>query len=72
MINNSFCPVGSIEEISYSDFKSIEQDEDYPKSPENTVFDDILLQLNMFSFNIQSIHCLIVSPVTWVIRMVNI
>jgi hypothetical protein len=71
LVNNSFCPVGSIEDLSYSNFESIEQDEDYPESPENTVFDDVLMQ-NMFSFNTGSIHCLLVSPITWVILMMII
>ncbi|CAF1543520.1 unnamed protein product [Adineta ricciae] len=63
--NDSFCPFGSVEEIAYSTFESNDQDQDYPESPENIVFDDILMQ-NMFSFNVQSIHCLLVSPITWV------
>ncbi len=62
--NSSFCPSGSIEDLSYSIIESILQDEDYPESPENTVFDDLLMQ-SMFSFNTQSIHCLLVSPLTW-------
>jgi hypothetical protein len=69
--NDSFCPFGSVEEISYSLFQSIEQDQDYPESPENTVFDDVLMQ-NMFSFNTHSIHCLVVSPITWVFLVIVI
>ncbi|CAF0984169.1 unnamed protein product [Adineta ricciae] len=60
-----FCPYGSVGEVAYSAFESIEQDQDYPEAPENTVFDDILMQ-NIFSFNLKSVHCLIVSPTTWV------
>ncbi len=62
--NNSFCPSGSIEDLSYLLIESIIQDEDYPESPENTVFDDLLMQ-NMFSLNTQSISCLFLSPLTW-------
>ncbi|CAF1233564.1 unnamed protein product, partial [Rotaria sp. Silwood1] len=68
---NSFCPYGAVEEISYSTFESIEQDQDYPESPENTVFDDILMQ-NMFSFNLRFAHCALVSPITWVLLVVGL
>jgi hypothetical protein len=68
---DSFCPYGAVEEISYSIFESIEQDQDYPESPENTVFDDLLMQ-NMFTFNTRSIHCLLVSPITWVFVVVGL
>ncbi|CAF2015361.1 unnamed protein product [Rotaria magnacalcarata] len=66
---DSFCPYGAVEEISYSIFESIEQDQDYLESPENTVFDDILMQ-NIFSFNAQSGHCVLVSPITWVLLVI--
>ncbi|CAF3559292.1 unnamed protein product [Adineta steineri] len=61
-----FCPYGAVGEVSYSTFQSIEQNPEYPDSPENTVFDDLLIQ-NMFIFSPKSIHCLLVSPITWVI-----
>ena len=64
--NYSFCPFGSIQNLSYSAFESIDQDQDYPESPENTLFDDLLMQ-NMFSLNTQSAHCVRVSPMTWVL-----
>ena len=67
--NNSFCPYGSVEELSYSAFKSIEQKQEYPESPENTVFDDILME-NMLRWNTHSAHCLLVSPMTWVIMVI--
>ncbi|CAF4849211.1 unnamed protein product [Rotaria magnacalcarata] len=66
---DSFCPYGAVEEISYSIFESIEQDQDYLESPENTVFDDILMQ-TIFSFNAQSGHCVLVSPITWVLLVI--
>jgi hypothetical protein len=69
-LQDSFCPYGAVEEITYSMFESIEQDQDYPESPENTVFDDLLMQ-NMFAFNTQSIHCLLVSPITWTFVVVG-
>ncbi|UJR16927.1 hypothetical protein I4U23_003825 [Adineta vaga] len=61
-----YCPYGAVGEVAYSSFESIEQDQEYPESPENIVFDDILMQ-NIFSFNFKSIHCLLVSPITWVL-----
>ncbi|CAF1167462.1 unnamed protein product [Adineta steineri] len=64
--DNMYCPYGSVGQVSYSEFESIEQDQDYPESSDNTVFDDILMQ-NMFSMNPTSIHCLVVSPITWVL-----
>ncbi|CAF1190241.1 unnamed protein product [Didymodactylos carnosus] len=64
--NDSFCPIGSIQNLSYSVIKSIEQDQEYPESPENTVFDDLLMQ-NIFSINTKSGHCVRVSPITWVL-----
>ena len=67
--NNSFCPYGSVEELSYTSFESIEQEQEYPESPENTVFDDLLMQ-NMFTLNTQSTRCLLVSPMTWVLVVV--
>jgi hypothetical protein len=68
---DSFCPYGAVGEVSYSVFESIEQDQEYPESPENIVFDDLLMQ-NMFTFNLNSIHCLLVSPVTWVLLVLVI
>ncbi|CAF1108947.1 unnamed protein product [Adineta steineri] len=69
-LENSFCPVGAVEEISYTVFKSIEQDQEYPESPESTVFDDLLMQ-NMFSFDTRSTHCILVSPITWVFVVIT-
>ncbi|UJR16646.1 hypothetical protein I4U23_003546 [Adineta vaga] len=68
---NMFCPYGAVGEVSYSAFESIEQDHEYPESPENVVFDDILMQ-NMFMFDITSTHCLLVSPITWVLSVMTI
>ncbi|CAF1259843.1 unnamed protein product [Adineta steineri] len=60
-----FCSYGAVGEVSYTAFESIDQDQEYPDSPENTVFDDLLMQ-NMFSISLKSAHCLLVSPITWV------
>jgi hypothetical protein len=66
-----FCPYGAVGEVPYSEFQSIEQNQDYPESPENVVFDDLLMQ-NMFTLNFNSIHCLLVSPLTWVVLVMII
>jgi hypothetical protein len=66
-----FCPYGAVGEVSYSAFETIEQDQEYPESPENTVFDDILMQ-NMFAFNWKTVHCVVVSPLTWVVLVMVI
>jgi hypothetical protein len=59
---NSFCPLGSVSDISKSSLKTIMQVIPYPKSPESTIFDEILIQ-NMFS--IGSGRCLVISPIFW-------
>jgi hypothetical protein len=61
-----FCPYGAVAEVPYTAFDPIVQQQYYPESPESTVFDDILMQ-NMFSLSTQSLHCLVVSPITWVL-----
>ncbi|CAF1003158.1 unnamed protein product [Adineta steineri] len=68
---DSFCPYGAVGEVLYSAFETIEQIQEYPESPENTVFDDILMQ-NMFAFNVNSVHCLLVSPLVWVVLVMLI
>ena len=68
---DSFCPFGAVEELSYSAFESIEQDQEYPESPESTVFDDLLMQ-NMFSFKTDSIRCVLVSPMTWTLLVIGL
>ena len=69
--NDSFCPYGAVGEIPHSMLEAIEQEQEYPASPENVVFDDLLMQ-NMFIFNIQSSHCLLVSPLMWVIVFIGV
>ncbi|CAF1136567.1 unnamed protein product [Adineta ricciae] len=59
---NSFCPLGSVSDIPLSALTTTTQVIAYPKSPESTIFDEILLQ-NMF--HIGSGRCLVVSPVFW-------
>ncbi|CAF1310043.1 unnamed protein product [Didymodactylos carnosus] len=68
---SSFCPFGAVAQLFYADLKSIVPQQDYPESPELTIFSDILLQ-NMFTLNHESNHCRIVSPLTWVIFVVGL
>ena len=68
---NSFCPIASTTNDTYSDLiVAVSQDQAYPKSPESTTFDDILIQ-NMFTFG-QSPHCLVISPAFWALAMTGI
>jgi hypothetical protein len=66
--NSSFCPLGSVTNDTYSDLLTfVSQVVSYPKSPDSTTFDDILME-NMFTFG-QSSHCLLVSPIFWTLMM---
>ncbi|CAF4112403.1 unnamed protein product, partial [Adineta steineri] len=58
--NSSFCPLGAVDNVDGEAISTILQASAYPKSPDSTIFDDILLQ-NIFTINF-SRHCLIVSP----------
>ncbi|UJR30152.1 hypothetical protein I4U23_017692 [Adineta vaga] len=60
-----YCPHEVIGKVTYPAFESIEQDQEYP---ENILFGDILMQ-NIFTFNIKSVHCLLVSPITRIIHV---
>ncbi|CAF3410284.1 unnamed protein product [Rotaria sp. Silwood1] len=60
--SDAFCPLGSVSEISQSVLETITQLIAYPKSPESTIFDEVLIQ-NMF--HIGSGRCLLVSPLFW-------
>ncbi|CAF2570720.1 unnamed protein product [Rotaria sp. Silwood2] len=60
--NESFCSLGSVDEIPKSALENIVQVIAYPKSPESTIFEEILIG-NMF--NIKEGHCVVVSPLFW-------
>ncbi|UJR32396.1 hypothetical protein I4U23_019858 [Adineta vaga] len=61
-LTGSFCPLGSVTDISVSALATKMQVIAYPTSPESIIFDEILIQ-NMF--HIGSGHCLLVSPLFW-------
>ena len=66
--NSSFCPLGAVTIVDESAMNNILQASAYPKSPDSTIFDDILLQ-NIFSLQL-SRHCLVVSPIFWTIIVI--
>jgi hypothetical protein len=63
--NNTFCNLGATSDLPSDILSTVIQATPYPKSPENTIFDDILIQ-NMFTIGSTS-HCIIVSPIFWAI-----
>jgi hypothetical protein len=65
---SSFCPLGAVANVDGKAISTIIQARAYPKSPDTTIFDDILLQ-NIFSINF-SRHCLLVSPVFWTVLVI--
>ncbi|CAF4552186.1 unnamed protein product [Rotaria socialis] len=58
----SLCSLGAVDELPRSVLKNTVQVIAYPKSPESTMFEEILIN-NMF--HIGSGHCLIISPLFW-------
>ena len=60
----SFCPLGSVSDTPLSFMSRRTQIRAYPESPDNTIFDDILI-LNMFSLNASEQRCLFLSPLFW-------
>jgi hypothetical protein len=63
--NNTFCNLGATSDLPAGILSNVIQATPYPKSPENTIFDDILIQ-NMFNIGSTS-HCITVSPIFWAI-----
>jgi hypothetical protein len=67
--NGSFCPLGSVADVSVSILEIISQAIPYPSSPESVIFDEILLH-NMFS--IGPGRCILVSPLFWALVVASI
>ena len=67
--SDSFCPLGAVSDVPLSTLDNIVQVFAYPKSPESTIFDEILLQ-NMFS--IGKGRCLVISPLFWTILVASL
>ncbi|CAF0719899.1 unnamed protein product [Adineta ricciae] len=66
--SDSFCPLGAAYELNSSFLIPISQAYAYPRSPDTTSFEDILLQ-NMFSFGTTP-SCLLVSPIFWTLILI--
>lgn len=66
--NSSFRPLGTVTFVDESAVNIILQASAYPKSPDSTIFDDILLQ-NIFSLQL-SRRCPVVSPIFWTIIVI--
>jgi hypothetical protein len=63
--SSSYCPLGAVYEINSTLLSSLSQAYAYPRTPDTSVFEDILLY-NMFSWGSTS-HCLVVSPLFWIL-----
>ena len=60
---DAFCPLGAIHEVDKSYLTSLSQAASYPRSPETTAYEDLLVS-NMMTFSLTA-HCLRVSPLFW-------
>ena len=62
---SSFCPMGAAFDMDNASINTVSQSVAYPRPPEMTVYEDILLN-NMVSFG-STAHCLRVSPMFWIL-----
>ncbi|CAF1180301.1 unnamed protein product, partial [Didymodactylos carnosus] len=60
---DSFCPLGSVQDVSYSALETTSQAIPYPMSPNSVRFDNILMS-NMFIID-SSRQCIVISPIFW-------
>ncbi|UJR07360.1 hypothetical protein I4U23_011646 [Adineta vaga] len=63
-LNDSFCPLGSVNDVNLSTIISSSQAYAYPTSPSSTSFDDILIE-NVFSIQTTPVRCILLSPFFW-------
>lgn len=73
--SNAFCPLGAASgniNISSPLLQNINQVYTYPKSPQSTRFDNILIQNILVIHSASSSHCLLVSPLFWAIIVILI
>ena len=68
--NVSFCPIGSVAELSITALDPLSQLEFYPQTPENDALEDILL-VNVFSVNF-SPQCMMKQPVFWAAVIIGV
>jgi hypothetical protein len=65
-----FCPLGAVAAVPLSYIYTISQAVAFPKSPDLTEFEDILL-LNMFNTNFTA-NCLTITPFFWTLIMIGV
>ena len=63
--SDAFCPLGAVYEVDRAALSSLSQSYPYPRSPELTVYEDLLIN-NMVSFGSSS-HCRRISPMFWTV-----
>ncbi|CAF3698824.1 unnamed protein product [Adineta steineri] len=63
-LNDSFCPLGSVNDVNISSITSLSQAYAYLSSSSSTSFDDILIE-NIFSMQTTPIRCILISPFFW-------
>jgi hypothetical protein len=64
-----FCSLGATDEVPQSALETVVQVLAYPKSPESTIFEEILLE-NMFT--IHPGRCLVLSPLFWTLIVASL
>ena len=67
---DAFCPLGAIYEVDKSYLTSLSQATSYPRSPETTAYEDLLVS-NMITFGLTA-QCLRVSPLFWTLVLLVI
>ena len=67
---DAFCPLGAVYEVDSAYLTSLSQAYPYPRSPELTVYEDLLIN-NMVTFG-STAHCLRVSPMFWTLILLLI
>ena len=73
MKHDTFCPLGAATgSISLSSplLSNVNQVYGYPKSPQSTRFDNILIQNMLVIHSFSSRHCLLISPLFWAIIVI--
>ncbi len=66
----SFCPLGSVSDLSLNTYPSYTQTFSYPNSPDMNNYDDLLVQ-NIFAIG-HSHRCIVISPLFWTIIVITL
>jgi hypothetical protein len=67
---SSFCPLASAGESHIDNMTDKHEQTNYPRSPDSTQFEDILLR-NMFSI-VGTSRCILISPLFWTLVVISI